>query len=99
MRLEYIILIILLFGFYETSIKDDIKRKKNREYVYDNLEIGSKIVTYTGIIGEVTDIDGEVVTILSGTFDSISKIKIKKKLKLKISFKKGQQCLFYFIKS
>ena len=78
MRLEYIILIILLFGFYETSIKDDIKRKKNREYVYDNLEIGSKIVTYTGIIGEVTDIDGEVVTILSGTFDSISKIKIKK---------------------
>lgn len=78
MRLEYIILIILLFGFYETSIKDDIKRKKNREYVYENLEIGSKIVTYTGIIGEVTDIDGEVVTILSGTFDSISKIKIKK---------------------
>ncbi|WP_394023355.1 preprotein translocase subunit YajC [Anaerococcus martiniensis] len=78
MRLEYIILIILLFGFYETSIKDDIKRKKNREYVYNNLEIGSKIVTYTGIIGEVTDIDGEVVTILSGTFDSISKIKIKK---------------------
>lgn len=78
MRLEYIILIFLLFGFYETSIKDDIKRKKNREYVYDNLEIGSKIVTYTGIIGEVTDIDGEVVTILSGTFDSISKIKIKK---------------------
>lgn len=78
MRLEYIILIILLFGFYETSVKDDIKRKKNREYVYDNLEIGSKIVTYTGIIGEVSDIDGEVVTILSGTFDSISKIKIKK---------------------
>lgn len=78
MRLEYIILIILLFGFYETSIKDDIKRKKNREYVYENLEIGSKIVTYSGIIGEVTDIDGEVVTILSGTFDSISKIKIKK---------------------
>ena len=78
MKLEYIILIILLLGFYETSIKDDIKRKKNREYVYDNLEIGSKIVTYTGIIGEVTDIDGEVVTILSGTFDSISKIKIKK---------------------
>lgn len=78
MRLEYIILIILLFGFYETSVKDDIKRKKNREYVYENLEIGSKIVTYTGIIGEVTDIDGEVVTILSGTFDSISKIKIKK---------------------
>ncbi|WP_296141421.1 preprotein translocase subunit YajC [uncultured Anaerococcus sp.] len=78
MRLEYIILIILLFGFYETSIKDDIKRKKNREYVNENLDIGSKITTFSGVIGEVTEIEGEVVTILSGSFDSISKIKIKK---------------------
>lgn len=78
MRLEYIILIILLFGFYEKSIKDDIKLRKNREYIYENLEIGSKITTFSGIIGEVTDIDGEVVTILSGDYDSISKLKIKK---------------------
>ncbi|MBM0045732.1 preprotein translocase subunit YajC [Anaerococcus sp. DFU013_CI05] len=78
MKLEYIILIILLFGFYETSIKDDIKRKKNREYVNENLDIGSKITTFSGVIGEVTEIEGEVVTILSGSFDSISKIKIKK---------------------
>lgn len=78
MKLEYIILIILLFGFYEKSIKDDIKLRKNREYIYENLEIGSKITTFSGIIGEVTDIDGEVVTILSGDYDSISKLKIKK---------------------
>mgnify|MGYP002712242715 CR=1 FL=1 len=78
MRLEYIILIILLFGFYETSLRDDIKQRKNREYIYENLEIGSKITTFSGIIGEVTDIDGEVVTILSGDYDSISKLKIKK---------------------
>ncbi len=78
MRLEYIILIILLFGFYEKSIKDDIKQRKNREYVYENLEIGSKITTFSGIIGEVTDINGEVVTILSGDYDNISKLKIKK---------------------
>lgn len=78
MRLEYIILIILLFGFYEKSIKDDIKQRENREYVYENLEIGSKITTFSGIIGEVTDINGEVVTILSGDYDNISKLKIKK---------------------
>lgn len=78
MKLEYIILIILLFGFYEKSIKDDIKRRKNREYVYENLEIGSKITTFSGIIGEVTNIDGEIVTILSGDYDNISKLKIKK---------------------
>lgn len=78
MRLEYIILIILLFGFYEKSIKDNIKQRKNREYVYENLEIGSKITTFSGIIGEVTDINGEVVTILSGDYDNINKLKIKK---------------------
>lgn len=78
MRLEYIILIILLFGFYEKSIKDDIKQRENREYVYENLEIGSKITTFSGIIGEVTDINGEVVTILSGDYDNINKLKIKK---------------------
>ena len=78
MRLEYIILIILLFGFYEKSIKDDIKQRENREYVYENLEIGSKIITFSGIIGEVTDINGEVVTILSGDYDNINKLKIKK---------------------
>lgn len=78
MRLEYVILIILLFGFYEKSLKDDIKQRKNREYIYENLETGSKITTFSGIIGEVTDIDGEVVTILSGDYDSISKLKIKK---------------------
>ena len=34
MRLEYIILIILLFGFYEKSIKDDIKQRENKMVIF-----------------------------------------------------------------
>ncbi|MBS6105731.1 MAG: preprotein translocase subunit YajC [Anaerococcus sp.] len=78
MKLEYIILIILLFGFYEKSLKDNKIHRKNREYVNDNLKVGSKITTFSGIIGEVTNIQGEVVTILSGEYDSATKLKIKK---------------------
>lgn len=78
MKLEYIILIILLFGFYEKSLKDNKIHRKNREYVNDNLKVGSKIITFSGIIGEVTNIQGEVVTILSGEYDSATKLKIKK---------------------
>ena len=78
MKLEYIILIILLFGFYEKSLKDNKIHRKNREYVNDNLKVGSKITTFSGIIGEVTNIQGEVVTILSAEYDSATKLKIKK---------------------
>jgi len=78
MKLEYIILIILLFGFYEKSLKDNKIHRKNREYVNDNLKVGSKITTFSGIIGEVTNIQGEVVTILSGEYESATKLKIKK---------------------
>ncbi|WP_297281137.1 preprotein translocase subunit YajC [uncultured Anaerococcus sp.] len=78
MKLEYIILIVLCIGFYEKSIKDDLKIRKNREFVNDNIDIGSNIVTNSGIIGEVTHIEGDIITILSGEEDSISKLKIQK---------------------
>ena len=49
-----------------------------KRQVNDNLKVGSKITTFSGIIGEVTNIQGEVVTILSGEYDSATKLKIKK---------------------
>lgn len=78
MKLEYIILIVLLLGFYEKSIKDDIKQRKNRKYIDKNLKVTCKIITYSGIIGEVSRIKGEEVIILTGDYDSINKVKIKK---------------------
>lgn len=78
MKVEYLILIILCFVFYQKSVKEDIKLRKNKDFINQNLKIGSNIITKFGIIGEVTNIDGQVVTILSGDYDSISKLKIQK---------------------
>ena len=79
MRLEYLILAILAFGFYETSIKSYIKEKKNREFVENNLEIGSKVTTDKGIVGEVVKIDGEDVILITGSVDNHSYIRLLKK--------------------
>ena len=79
MRLEYLILVILALGFYETSIKSEIKEKKNREFIENNLEIGSKVITDKGIVGEVVKIDGEDVILITGTADNHSYIRLLKK--------------------
>lgn len=78
MKIEYIILIILALGFYQVSVKDYIEKKKNKDFINDNLEEGSKIITFSGIIGEVSNIDGEIITILSGDRDNFSTLNIKK---------------------
>jgi len=79
MRLEYLILVILALGFYETSIKSEIKEKKNREFIENNLEMGSKVITDKGIVGEVVKIDGEDVILITGTADNHSYIRLLKK--------------------
>lgn len=79
MRLEYLILVILALGFYETSIKSEIKEKKNREFIENNLDMGSKVITEKGIVGEVVKIDGEDVILITGTADNHSYIRLLKK--------------------
>ena len=79
MKLEYLILIILTIGFYDTSIKSDIKKKKNREFIENNLEIGSKVITNKGIVGEVVEINTEDVVLITGSYDNHSYIKLLRK--------------------
>lgn len=79
MRLEYLILVILALGFYETSIKSEIKEKKNREFVENNLEMGLKVITDKGIVGEVVKIDGEDVILITGTAGNHSYIRLLKR--------------------
>ena len=79
MRLEYLVLVILALGFYETSIKSYIKEKKNREFIENNLEVGSKVITDKGIVGEVVKIDDEVVILITGSADNHSYIRLLKK--------------------
>lgn len=78
MKLEYIILTILAIGFYETSINDYKKRRANRDFVNNNLKLGSKIKTYSGILGEVISIENERITIISGTYENNSYLTIDK---------------------
>lgn len=76
MKLEYIILIVLAIGFYETSVKEYLKDKKNKDFIINNLKLGSKVITNKGIIGEVVEINNEDVIIISGSNENHSYMRI-----------------------
>ena len=78
MRLEYIILIILAIGFYYENINQYRKDKNKKNYINDNLDISSKIITKSGIIGYVTKINENEITIVSGAGDKLSHLIIDK---------------------
>ena len=77
-RLEYLILIILCLLYYFYVLKDDKKNRENKKFVKNNLKIGSKIITSSGIIGEVVDMDDFSVLIASGNDKEFSYLKITK---------------------
>ena len=66
MKLEYLVLIILLIYYYKTSIKDKIFEDKNKKIIKENLKVGSKVITKSGIIAEVIEIDDISLIILTG---------------------------------
>ena len=78
MRLEYIILIILAIGFYYTNLSEYRKDKNRENFINDNLKKTSKIITKSGIIGYVTKIDKNEVTIITGESENISYLTIEK---------------------
>ena len=78
MKLEYIILIILAIGFYYTNILDYRKDKNRENFVNDNLKVSSKVITKSGIIGYVTNINKNEVTIVTGEFEKPSYLIIEK---------------------
>ena len=78
MRLEYIILIILAVGFYYTNILDYRKDKNRENFINDNLKVSSKIITKSGIVGYVTEINKNEITIITGEHDKPSYLTIDK---------------------
>ena len=78
MKLEYIILILLASGFYYTNIKEYRKEREKNRYIENNLKESNKIITKSGIIGYVTNIDKNVITIISGEGAKTSYITIEK---------------------
>ena len=78
MKLEYIILIILAVGFYYTNILEYRKDKNRENFINDNLKISSKVITKSGIIGYVTNINKNEVTIVTGEVEKTSYLIIEK---------------------
>lgn len=78
MKIEYLILIILIAYYYKISIKDTITDSKNRKFVGDNLKLGSFVVSSSGIIGEIIDMDEMTVIIVSGNRENRSYLRIEK---------------------
>ncbi|MCW6678023.1 preprotein translocase subunit YajC [Anaerococcus sp. NML200574] len=78
MKLEYIILILLASGFYYTNIKEYRKEREKNRYIENNLKESNKIITKSGIIGYVTNIDKNVITIITGEGAKTSYITIEK---------------------
>ena len=78
MKLEYLIILILLYYFYESSIKEAIYDKKNDKYIKENIKVGSKIISKAGIIGIVTEINKNSLIIVTGSEKNISHIEIDK---------------------
>ena len=78
MRLDYIILIILAVGFYYTNILDYRKDKNRENFINDNLKVSSKIITKSGIVGYVTEINKNEITIITGERDKPSYFTIDK---------------------
>ena len=66
LKLEYIILIVLALMFYFYSLKDDLVKKKNKKFIRGNLNVGSKIMTESKIIGEVVEFNKTDCLIISG---------------------------------
>lgn len=59
-------------------MKDYKKEKERKRYIEENLKVSSKIITKSGIIGYVSKIDGNIVTIVSGDQVNHSYIEIDK---------------------
>jgi preprotein translocase subunit YajC len=58
---------LLLFAvFYFVLILPERKRQKKTKQMLDNLSTGTKIVTRGGVVGEIINIDGDELVIVSG---------------------------------
>ena len=77
-RIEYIFIIIISICFYNYVVKDEIKINKNKKFIENNLKEGSIILTKSGIVGEIIEIDKKECLIISGKNEKSSYLLIHK---------------------
>lgn len=80
----YLVLIVAFFYFF--MIRPQKKQEKQTAQMRNSLEIGDEIVTIGGILGRITHIKDDVVTIETGA--DRNKIRIKKSAIASVDTKK-----------
>lgn len=74
--LSNVIFPLLIFAvFYFIIMRPQIKKQKEQQNFINNLAAGAEVVTSAGIIGKVSKIEGNVVTLI---VDEKTKIRILK---------------------
>jgi preprotein translocase subunit YajC len=76
--------ILLLVFFYFFLIVPEQKKQKKAKQLIESLGIGSSIVTRGGIYGKIVDMNGDVVTIVTGPDDvkiNISRFSVSQVIK------------------
>lgn len=61
--MQFVPLILMLVIFYFLLIRPQQKRAKQHKTMLDALKIGDQILTNGGIIGRITEIQGDMLTI------------------------------------
>ncbi len=82
----YIVLLVAVFYFF--MIRPQKKQEKQTSQMRNSLEIGDEITTIGGIIGRVTHIKDDVVTIESGA--DKNRIRIKRSAVAAVDVKNGE---------
>ena len=67
MFMQFVPLILMIVIFYFLLIRPQQKRAKEHRAMLQALKKGDQIVTTGGIIGRITDIDGDMLTIEIGS--------------------------------
>lgn len=82
----YLVLIVAFFYFF--MIRPQKKQEKQTNDMRNSLEVGDDVTTIGGIIGKITHIKDDVVTIETGA--DRSKIRFKKSAIASVESKKGE---------
>lgn len=81
----YVLVGVMLVIMVLTLIIPQRRQKKRQEEMMSKLEIGSIVTTYSGVVGEVVEVDDKNVWLLTGTEDRKSTMQFVRQAILSIA--------------
>ena len=87
-QISLIVMMVLLFAvMYFVMIRPQKKKQKEEQQMRDSIEVGDEITTIGGIIGRVTHIKDDVITIETGA--DRNKIRVRRSAISTVDLKNG----------